>query len=740
MAESLLTLGANANPLINKPEQDMASTAAITNQPVTAAASAVNNDLKSLDYARLTAQKTQIMEDEAKHQQGLNLPLAMSRMEENTLNAVGQIAQINEIKRSADLKQQNQSWVTNQTIDLETKFNDYLRKAKSEANPDGSGFDGDVLNWFNDYEKNSLKNAPSQEGLTDMYARTSAFKINAMRVAGEFQTAMRSKNRINVSTQNVSNLAATAYDNPEALASGLNSVDKLGRALTGDLKDPADVDKFINSAKATLYVSTLKGALARNDFDLVAQLGGNEKLQDAVPPLQFTSIMTAAAKQEEKYNKDQDKIKESKVMTAQYDGGNLSKSMPGSEDIATQSFVDFTKTLGDTSQMKPQDIGLISTSLVRYFSNKNFTSKEVGKIIAGKINTASNPNEAAAYAVTVNSLSKDPTLLGTKVLTEVDAKSRARAYNISDIMQATGDAEKAIALTDKIAQGEQNAPKGGADLLLKSWAGNGTNDVKNKMAKQYDSIFNGRWIGSPLTDNDKAYGAAELESHTKQFLDAGFNVKDALELASDEIKKTRAVTKVNGRDELMVGAPELYYDEQQMVKVKKIFSEGVADYKKTIPTDSIFSPNIGVAPWDGLTQFQSNKERWYLLMDMDNHTYIRDSNKALITIPVKFDEAKADLQKGEQVSLLAGTAARQHDTPVGNLLRETEAKNKGAADKALSGFGINIKAEKKKALEKDYPAKPTEEQKKAMDLAGKAQSKKRDSSVSRALENFKRVL
>ncbi len=674
MAESLLTLGANANPLVNKPEMDLNSTANITNQPVNAAAYDVNNDLRSLDYARLSAQKTKIMADEVKHQESLQLPLAMSRMEENAMDAIGQIAHLNEIKRSADLKEQNRSWVTNQTIDLETKFNSFLGDAKANANPDGSGFETTVQTWLNDYEKNNLTNAPSQEGLTAMYAHTSAFKINAMRVAGDFETAMRSRNRINVSNQNVANLAATSFDNPEALASSLNQVDKLGRALSGDLKDPSDVDKFVNSSKATLYVSTLKGALSRNDFDMVGKLADNKDLQDTIPPTQFSSIMTSAAKQEEHYDKEQDKIKNATVMATMYERGALSASLPGADKVATQSFVDFLSGLGDTSQMKPQDISVISTNIVRYFSDKNYTSDDVRGMLEGKINTASNPSEVAAYSVAVNSLSTDPTLMGTKIIGKMDAKSRLRAYNIAEIMQATGDPEKAIAIADKVTQGAINAPEGGAKLLLEGWAGGGTNDVKSRMGKEYDSLFKSNWLSSSkLTDSDKAYGAAEMEKSTKQFLDAGYSVKDSLKLAGDEIRKTRAVTNVNGRDELMLGAPELYYDNVQLPKAKQIMADEITKFKASLPAKSGYAPNIGVGPWPGLTQFQSNKERWYMLMDLDNHTPIKDANGGYKVIPIRFNEEKADQDKSNEIMNLAGTRA--------------EDKRKGQ----LSQFLVNLR-------------------------------------------------
>lgn len=526
----------------------------------------LNRSLGELDQANNQARRANLVAKEQEAQLGLAMSDSLVKMQNISLNAINTIAQIDEARRKSEEDKTAKAYSLNSTLQFQNDYFQFAREAKANMSADGAGYAESVHEFINSQLDNYVKSAPNESARLDMYERISGFKVKAVSDAFDLEDKQRTSYRINQATNSVNYLINQVSVDPASAPLLINNLAPIADTLRENGVGEAEVNDFLYAGKASIINAQITGTLSGATPHEAVNLLSSEATKAALPPQQYNRLVDQTASLLDGYAKEQ-KAKAEKAMTMQsFAAGYLPKGSKGFDQAAdAMAAQTLFSQIGDTTNALPDQVPMIASSLSSYFKEYNAgIGKETNNIISNKILVSQNPYEVAAYAIGMDSLSKDPAGNKAAAFNDLNEEARVLATRISNLASFGIDAKQAVELARNEIKFSKQA--GNTEALNQLIKDGGKDAVDGAINSALDGWF------SSVSDFERAQVKGDADYVFRANLVKYKNVDLAKQETEKAIKNKYAQTEIDGESRVMEAAPELYYEGDLLNKFKEDLS------------------------------------------------------------------------------------------------------------------------------------------------------------------------
>lgn len=526
----------------------------------------LNRSLGELDQANNQARRANLVAKEQEAQLGLAMSDSLVKMQNISLNAINTIAQIDEARRKSEEDKTAKAYSLNSTLQFQNDYFQFAREAKANMSADGAGYAESVHEFINSQLDNYVKSAPNESARLDMYERISGFKVKAVSDAFDLEDKQRTSYRINQATNSVNYLINQVSVDPASAPLLINNLGPIADTLRENGVGEAEVNDFLYAGKASIINAQITGTLSGATPHEAVNLLSSEATKAALPPQQYNRLVDQTASLLDGYAKEQ-KAKAEKAMTMQsFAAGYLPKGSKGFDQAAdAMAAQTLFSQIGDTTNTLPDQVPMIASSLSSYFKEYNAgIGKETNNIISNKILVSQNPYEVAAYAIGMDSLSKDPAGNKAAAFNDLNEEARVLATRISNLASFGIDAKQAVELARNEIKFSKQA--GNTEALNQLIKDGGKDAVDGAINSALDGWF------SSVSDFERAQVKGDADYVFRANLVKYKNVDLAKQETEKAIKNKYAQTEIDGESRVMEAAPELYYEGDLLNKFKEDLS------------------------------------------------------------------------------------------------------------------------------------------------------------------------
>lgn len=597
----------------------------------------LNAELGALDQANNQARRANLVAKEQKAQEDLGMADALIKMQNVSLNAINTIAQIDESRRRADEEKAAKAYSLNTTLQFQNDYFQFAREARANMSPDGAGYAESIHEFINSQLDNYVKGSPNEVAKLDVYERLSGFKIKAVSDAFDLEDKQRTSYRINQATNSVNYLTNQVSQDPASAPLLINNLAPIADTLRDNGVSESEVQDFLYAGKASIINAQVTGTLAGKNPHEAVTLLSSEATKSALPPQQYNRLVDETATLLDHYAKQQ-KVEAEKAMSVQaFAAGYLPKGAEGFDKAAdAMAAQTLFSQIGDTSNIHSDQVPMVASALSGYFKEYNAgVGKDTKNIITNKILVSQNPYEVAAYAIGMDSLSKDPSGNKAAAFNDLDGEAKVLATRISNLASFGIDAKQAV----ELARNEIKFSKQpGSDQVLNTM-------IKDSdgVAGAIDAALDG-WF-TKVSD----FEASQIKGDAEYVFRANLVKYKSVDLAKQEtekaIKNKYAHTEVDGETRIMEGAPELYYDGDLLNKFK---TDLVVEKDKLAASLGIAKEDMYIQAISGRTTEQDRLDKkQYYVYNKKTGLPVQDDNYnfAVFTFSVDQTEYGAKLKE-----------------------------------------------------------------------------------------------
>lgn len=565
-------------PVLNQSPIDQNSILNSGNKVAAAYESVLGQDIQSADQTRREANRAQMVETEAKHQQSLNLQSSYLKTNEILLSGITKIAAIDEAKRKEEESKTNAIYNLNSISKLNTDYIKFVQDAQSSMSPDGSGYTENVQKFFDTQIKQYADTAPTEQAKFDIYTKASQFKMQAISNALGVEQKARDVFRMGMLNDTADQLVNQTLLNP-------NNTDKYIENLNS-MKSVLSLNGF-NEEESKDFITNKTQAIRENQIDSLLHKGMGDQAEALIQTNDFVSSIDPKV-----YKKMENDIfrfqitklgedsKQTELLQSvdMFNKGLLPKGDPMFNKAAdyTTSNLLFSQIPGrPTFSVNdiPQATGAISQFFVQH---PNGMGAQTANRVNNTIVSGTNPFETVAYSLAINSLVKDNSGRALEVISSVDKDALTMANRISTLSNTGVPSQEAVTQARKEFEDSKNPALNEwvkSEVNAKGWIDNGVDDL---MKKAIDGFLT--WFP---TDSGDTYKGNIRELYTSNLYKYK-NVDIAKQATVGDIKKLYAVTDINGSNEVMEAAPNMFYDNDVISVFKKKMSEGKVQIAKDL--------------------------------------------------------------------------------------------------------------------------------------------------------------
>lgn len=650
---NLPTTNKNVAPTLIAPSVDRSVLQAASSATATEGEK-LNAQLNDLNRATAEARRTALVAKESQDQLNLQLPDALRKLENINVNAIAQISAIDEAKRKAEQNKTDAAYNLNSLLQFQTEFNAFSRQAESQISGDGAGHAEAVQSFINENMNKYLSQAPSEDAKLELYSKLSTFKLQAMDRAFSLEDKQRNTYRINLATDGVTKLTNEVLTNPQFADAALSQLAPVEETLRQNGVDENGIAAFIASSKASIVNAQVNGLLKSSTPQEAMSVLSSDLAKSSLPASHYERLVDETGRVMRTYIEEQKKAAENAVVLQSFAAGYLPKGAKGFDDAAdTAASQMLFSRIGDTSAMTAESVPTVASEMSAYFKQYNAgIGKNTNNIIANKLLVSKNPYEVAAYAIGMDSLSKDPSGNKSQPFLDLPEEARVMATRVANLASFGIDPKDAVDMARKAIQ---STKVGGVNIMSNP-------EIAKTVRDSVDGIV------SDLGANaiDAAYISAEARSVYESFL-TKYNDPDIAKQETEKAVKFKyAETNVDGESRVMEAAPELYYSGDLLDK----FKENLATSKQQIAAAMNLDSNdlfLRAIPNRTASQDRLDKKQYYVYNKRTGlPVQDKDYNFAVFTFAVDQTDYGAKLKEAN-----AALAARR------DQLNQLAAANEG---------------------------------------------------------------
>jgi len=552
-----------------------------------------------------------------------------------TLNAVNTIAGIAEQNYQNQLKAQEDVYMMSNMVKVQEQ---YLDVTKSGAlSPE------DTRKWFNGQIESVLQTAPSESAKLDMFSKLSQYKISALDESYK-NDLIQKKQQMGMELDNVVNsLSKQVFNDPTNIQAFNDQLNNIPVAMKAAGFDDQAIKSAMISSEARLSASAINGFLDKGDIKsamVVLQSTGS------FPDDKKRELTTQIVESFRKQQLSELNIFQEAISRDSFNNGGLQVGSKEWGRVADSQFMGFmTQSIGDTSTMGRTDVSKVSASIATYFETFNQgMGPDTAKMLVGKISNSSNPNEVAAYSVAIKNMTTMPQFVQNGIGKDlVENKDKfADAFMVADLVSAGTSPEEAVNRTREVLRNSSPTVLQYRKKDLDSyWSKKDSTDIMNKI--QDDAGINWNIEMSP----DYQTIADYRDTFDNFFMLSG-DADKAEEMTQAYVAKNYAATTVNGKKELMKGAPELYFKGKTLELFNTEYNNVLTQmgnvnkdtHEVTLPSGKVVLPKL-VSVEDG--GFATSGQKAYMLIDSKTGSLITPQPFVFGYDATKKDKMSTDL-------------------------------------------------------------------------------------------------
>lgn len=422
-----------------------------------------------------------------------------------------------------------------------------------------------MMEWLNTTIKEDLVKAPSKKAQFKYMGQMYRFKYVAQQEALDAAAAARAAQRAEALARQEGRAAAALFDYPDDLKTFMNKVPDYERIVRNEGGTPEQVAQYSQGVKQKFVDSAIKGMIHQGRADEALKNIGSNDIRQFLNPELITKYTESATLQLLKRERTKKKEAKQVLDMENFSKGFLQEGLPGANDgsyLHFQSFI--TDTFDGGTNIGPDTFQSAASDLSSYFFKYNtYMGSDTRSYITGRIKTSNNAYEVATYALAMDNLINDDTFKGLNVgasFAKGDKEAVAEAMSISNLIRAGEDPVQVI---QKVRQDlrEQNPAKTQArEAQIKEYLDTGGIFNTNKPKSIVEDMFDTPWFtDDPVNTNEMVY---EYENTFRDYYKLTGDLEVAKKATKAQMSRTYRPSTINGRSEVMFGAPELYFPDR----------------------------------------------------------------------------------------------------------------------------------------------------------------------------------
>ncbi len=601
-------------------------------------------------------------------------------------NAVNMLTAIDEQEYAKELKFVEDMYMMDSTGMVEAQY----RKAYEQhgSNP------AMMQNFLNNMISDHLVKAPSKSAQFKYMGQMYRFKYVALQEQLDAEKASRAASRADALARQEERSAQALFEYPDDLKLFMGKADQAEKIVSNEGGTPEQASMVGQRFRQTMVDNSIRGLMNQGRSEEALTNLGSPTINQFLNPELRAQHTESATRQllEREYVKK----KEAKQMLdiENFSKGYLQPGLPGADQgsyLHFQSFI--TSNLDGGNNLGQQDFQAASSDISAYFKRYNsYMAADTRNYITGRIKNSNNPYEVSAYAMAMDDIINDDSFKGLNIgasFAEGDKSSVVEAMSISRLVRAGEDPVAAIQKVRQDLRESNPALIASREAQVKQyWEDNSPQDTINSL------------YGSRIPFKSDPTNMLEMEERFKQsYMDyyrMSGDTEVAQKAAKAQISKNYQPSTINGRKEVMFGAPDIYFRgnmeefEDQYLSTIKSLAESAGGKMIDERRAEIGGRNVefelrGVR---GLTDGGDGK-RTYIIFD-------RNTGRPLLTSTgsyagFSFGQSKADVEK--QLEEYNNEKLRQRDAALLETDRQTRSKflNGDAFKKATEGLPESLK-------------------------------------------------
>lgn len=594
---------------------------------------------RQYDRAKLVAQENSFVNVLSQ-----TLPSVIEEIGDITTQTVNTITAIDEQQYGKELKLIEDMFVLDKTGEIEDSY----RKMYAENGANAES----MMSWLNETINSHLGEAPSQVAQARYLDKAYKMKYVALQQSLDAEEATRKQVRADGLTRQVERSSAALVDSPDDLPLQLNKIKDYSKILQNEGAAPEEVDSAIQLMAQSMVDSALKG-LNNNgrSEEALEQLATPEIQQQLNPELRAKHVESATLEILRR-----EELRKTEAKTAldldNFAKGFLQDGMPGSNKASFLHFNSFmTEHLDGGNNVNADTYQAGASDLAAYFRAYNkYVGTDTKDYISGRLKSSDNPYEVAMYASAIDSMVNDERFKGLNIASSFAKGNKAEvaeALTISRLIRA-GENPEAVIQNVRANLRESNPAKIEARKQQLT-----TYLKENKPADIMDDAYGGYfWQKDPV---NLAHLEQEYESTFKDYFtmtgDPEVSAKAAKAFISDRYRPS----KINRKNEIMLGAPELYFGDR-MEQFEGQYSAALQAITKS----------MGGEMKDDRTAIVNGREVAYDLRAIHGYTPNQKGKKTYLV----FDSVKGGPlmnKNGEYVTFSFGIDAQEYEDNLNRL-------------------------------------------------------------------------
>jgi hypothetical protein len=564
-----------------------------------------------------------------------------------TLNTVNTVAGLAEQNYQNHLQSVEKAFVLDTFTAAQTDYMDVIKQ--------GALSPKDTNTWFNERMSAAIQAAPSVASQLDIRSKLTQFKIGALEDSYK-QDFKNKQQQIGVSLDNtVTNLAKQAYANPSSLSDLLEQSNNIKSVLKSSGYSDEEISANLDVARAKISAASVQKFLDTGDTNsalaMIADAGDirfDHKAQLLNEALK--TYQQSAAQQV-------DVIRDVSRQSAFLDG-SLSRGTKEWESAATSSFMNYYNTELANITVDQNNYLEVAAKTIAYFENfGQGMSKETAKFFTDKLTYSNNPYEIASLSKAIINLTTNPITKSTGAAKDIleNKEKFAEAYKINSLVSAGTSPDQAVAKIRESAQAmTPTKAKLLEDNLNEYWKSN-----KGSVIDSIESAIPG-WTDIP--ESQRVSLSADYIDQFNTFYKLSGDVEEAKKLTAAYVSRNLGESSINGGNEIMEGAPEMYFSGKGLEKFKSDYQTSLGtiagDLGGTFNTETseitidgkIFKPKLISIP--GYTVNQTGEKSYMVidantgqLLSLGSFTFRNNYDKIQEDLDKKLEEKKLEIKR-----------------------------------------------------------------------------------------------
>lgn len=616
-------------------------------------ADAFSISLQQSEQLKSQSERADLMASEAEFNTRADqlIPGITNEVSKLTLNTVNTIAGLAERNYQNNIQMAEKAFVLDAFTSAQTDYMDLIKQ--------GSLSPKDTNTWFNQRIESAIGAAPSVASKLDIRSKLTQFKVGALEDSYK-QDLENKKQLVGVTLDNtINNLAKQAYANPTSLSDLLLQSDSAKSVLESAGYSTTEIDANMEVVRAKISAASVQKFLDSGDtnsaLNLIADSGDirfdhkARLLNDALKTYQQSA------------SQQLDVLKGASNQSA-FMNGELTRGTKAWEDASTSSFLTFYNDQIGSTGIDGNNYLEVAAKTVAYFENfGQGMSKDTAKFFTDKLTYSNNPYEIASISKALIGLTTNPITKSSGAAKDIlENKDKfAEAYRIDALISAGTSPDVAVNKVREAAQAmTPTKQKLLEDNLNTYWK-----DNQKSIADKIENSIAG-WTTIP--EYQKIGLSADYMDQFNSFYKLTGNVEEAEKLTSEYVSRNYGESSINGSNEIMEGAPEMYFSGKSLDMFKK-------DYNKAL--ENIASEMGGTFNGDTSEILVDGKISKPKLISIPGFTVNQEGAKSYMII---------DSATGQLLTLSSFTFKNNYDKIQEDLNKEIERKKLEVNNSSIS--------------------------------------------------------